>query len=104
LLCSLEYGGLPAHRWDEDLTIFFQKGWIKIETPPPLLKNVPARITVYKTGGEPQLWEPIAPWGWGFKKQAEHFVACVRERKVPLSSGEDSMNDILLAEEIFKKI
>ena len=104
LLCSLEYGRLPAHRWDEDLTIFFQKGWIKIETPPPLLKNVPARITVYKTGREPQIWGPIAPWGWGFKKQAEHFVACVRERKVPLSSGEDSMNDILLAEEIFKRI
>lgn len=104
LLCSFEYGRLPAHRWDEDLTVYFQKGWIRLETPPPLLKNVPARVTVYKTGGEPQLWEPIAPWGWGFKREAEHFIDCVRERKTPLSSGEDSLKDMLLAEEIFKKI
>ncbi|MGB9876243.1 MAG: Gfo/Idh/MocA family protein [bacterium] len=104
IICSLEYGRLPAHRWDEDLTIYFQKGWIRVETPPPLLKNVPARILVYKTGSEPQIWEPIAPWGWAFKKQAEHFVSCVRDRKTPLSSGEDSLEDMLIAEEIFKKI
>lgn len=104
LLCSFEYGRLPAHRWDEDLTIYFERGWIRVETPPPLLKNVPARVIVYKTGEEPQIKEPIAPWGWGFKRQAEHFVECVRERKTPLSSGEDSLKDMLLAKEVFLKI
>ncbi len=104
LLCSFEYGRLSAHRWDEDLTIYFQRGWIKVETPPPLLKNVPARVIVYKTYGEPQVQEPIAPWGWGFKRQAEHFIECVRERKTPLSSGEDSFEDMLIAKEIFQRI
>lgn len=104
LLCSFEYGRLPAHRWDEDLTIYFQRGWLRVETPPPLLKNVPARVVVYKTGKEPQIIEPVAPWGWGFKLQAEHFIECVRERKTPLSSGEDSLKDMLLAKEIFQKI
>lgn len=104
LMCSFEYGRLPAHRWDEDLTLYFQKGWLRVETPPPLLKNVPARVVVYKTGKEPQILEPIAPWGWGFKHQAEHFIECVRGRKTPLSSGEDSLNDMLLAKKIFLRI
>lgn len=104
LLCSFEYGRLPAHRWDEDITIYFQKGWIRVETPPPLLKNVPARVIFYRTGEEPSYNEPIAPWGWGFKREAEHFVQCVRERKEPISSGEDSLKDMLLAKDIFLKI
>lgn len=104
VLCSFEYGRLPAHKWDEDLTIYFQRGWIKVTTPPPLLKNVPAEVEIYRCGEEPQFLRPIAPWGWSFQREAEHFIHCLREKRQPTSSGEDSLRDMLLMEEIFRKL
>jgi predicted dehydrogenase len=100
---SLEAGQLAAHAWEEHTRIYFERGWIEIETPPPLLRNVPARVIVYGGGDQPEVRQPIAPWTWAFENEARHFLECVREGKEPLSSGEDSLRDVELIEEIARQ-
>ncbi len=100
---SLEMGRLDAHAWEEQTRVYFEGGWIEVETPPPLLRNVPATVTVYRGGEEPQLRRPIAPWTWAFENEARHFLECVREGKEPLSSGEDSLRDLELIEAIARQ-
>ena len=97
---SLELGTLSAHAWEEQTRVYFERGWIEIETPPPLLRNVPAKVTVYRGGEAPELRQPIGPWTWAFENEARHFLECVREGKQPLSSGEDSVRDMQITEEI----
>lgn len=99
---SLEFGWLDAHAWEEHIRIYFEHGWVDVQTPPPLLRNVPAKVTLYRCDHEPQLLEPIAPWTWAFANEAEHFVACVRNRVEPLSSARDSIQDLQVVEDLVR--
>ncbi|HUS81367.1 MAG TPA: Gfo/Idh/MocA family oxidoreductase [Armatimonadota bacterium] len=100
---SLEFGWLDAHAWEEHTRIYFEHGWIEVETPPPLLRNVPAKVTVYRAGERPEVCQPIAPWTWAFANEAAHFVQCVREGATPLSSGEDSLQDLRIVEDMARR-
>jgi predicted dehydrogenase len=40
--------------------------------------------------------------GWSFQRQARAFVDDLREDRVPLANGEDAVEDIRLAESIWK--
>ena len=99
---SLEFGWLDAHAWEEHTRVFFDHGWVDVATPPPLLRNVPAKVTVYRCGDEPRIIQPLAPWTWAFANEAEHFVDCVRDGTEPVSSGRDSLQDLEVLEAIVR--
>jgi predicted dehydrogenase len=48
--------------------------------------------------------EIIPPIGWAFQRQADHFIECVGERKEPISSGRDTLEDMRVMEDIFRKM
>jgi len=102
-LASLEGGGMSAHRWDEHLAIYFERGSVTVYTPPPLCRNEPARVVLYRSGEVKELTEPFAAPDWAFRREAEHFLECVRQNREPVSSGADSAKDIELIEEVFRK-
>lgn len=102
-LGTLETGGVSANFWDEEMKIYFEDGWIEIFTPPPLLRNVPAKVKVYKAGKIQEVITPYAEWDWSFRRADEHFLECIIEDKEPRSSGKDSMEDLRVMESIFKK-
>lgn len=101
-IAAMEIGGISAHKWDEETKVYFRDGWVEIETPPPLLKNLPARVGVYKAGNMREKVEPLADWGWAFRREDEEFISCILEGREPRSSGRDSIEDVRLMEEIFK--
>lgn len=101
-VASLETGPLSAHRWDEELKIYFQDGWLEIISAPPLLRNVPAQVRLYKAGKIREMVESFPAWDWGFRRTAEHFLDCIIEGKEPRSSGKDSLKDLEIMEQIFK--
>lgn len=101
---SMETGALWAHRWDEHTQIYFREGWVWVETPPPLLENVPARVRVYRPRSARDLEEPLPRWGWSFRLAAEHFLECVEQGREPDSSGADSLRDLEIGEAIFRHI
>ena len=101
-ISSLETGSISANFWDEEIKIYFEDGWMEILTPPPLLRNVPARVEVYKAGRTQEVIHPYSPWDWSFRRASEHFLDCILEDREPISSGKDSLEDIRIMEEIFK--
>lgn len=101
--CSLEIGGISARRWDEETQIYFEHGWVKIGTPPPLLRNLPAEVEIYRAGNIQEIRKPLASWSWAFQRQAEAFLRCVVTGKEPRASSRDALEDVRIIEEIMAK-
>jgi predicted dehydrogenase len=101
---AIETGWLSASFWDERTEVYFRDGRITIDTPPPLLRNVPARIEIYRAGSTQTHLQPVCPSDWSFRRSAEHFVDCIINDQTPRSSGEDSILDVELVESAFRKL
>jgi len=95
---------ISADFWDEQLFICFKNGWIDLRLPPPLLRNVPAKVHVYRAGKIRRDEFPHGSWAWSFEREAEHFVNCIIEDKEPLSNGLDSYKDIVIVEDVLKAL
>lgn len=100
----LETGRLSHYRWDEHTQLYFEHGWIQTWAPPLLLKQVPAEVEIYYAGEKQTFARPIpaARWSWSYKREAEHFVACLQRGEPFRSSGEDTRTDVRLFEEIWR--
>jgi len=98
----LETGRFSYYTWDEVTEIYLAHGRLRIETPPALLKNTPARLELYQGKESRCLISPKCDWTWAFRRQAAAFVRDVREGAEPLASGADSLEDLRLAEELWR--
>ncbi len=110
LLAIFDYGSYDCtlrtaqtfteHHWEE-LTIHFEHGWLRLQLPPPLAENLPARLQVYRKGTGRQ---EIAPtWEWAFRREAAHFVQCALGRAPNLSPGDDSVKDLEILEVLYHR-
>ncbi|RJS94198.1 gfo/Idh/MocA family oxidoreductase [Candidatus Bathyarchaeota archaeon] len=100
----LEMGSISADFWDEEFTVYFKNGWLDLRPPPPLLRNVPAKVHVYRAGKVQRDEFPHGGRAWSFERQAQHFVECVIEDKEPLSNGLDSYKDVVIVENILRSV
>ncbi len=98
-----ELGYSSSRKWDELVEIHFEHGCLRIELPPNMLRNVPAKITLYKQGAIQEIISPQINWSWAFRRQAEAFIRDIQENRPSLASGRDAIEDIRLLEEIWKK-
>lgn len=99
---SFETGHVSSKFWDEEIKVYFENGWVEIYPPPPLLRNVPADVKIYKAGNIQKVEVPYSSWTWSFKNEAQHFIKCIVEDKSPRSDGKDSLKDMIIIEEIYK--
>jgi len=95
---------MSADFWEEQLVIYLTNGLIDLRPPPPLLRNIPAKVQVYRAGKVQRDESPHAAWGWAFERQAQHFVDCIVEDIQPVSSGLDSYKDIVIVENMLKAV
>lgn len=100
----LETGSVSHYRWDEHTQIYFRNGWVHTWAPPLLLKNTPADVEIYRAGDEQQFVRPVPKprWTWAYRREAEHFIANVRNAAPFRSSGEDTLTDVRLFEDIYQ--
>jgi len=89
--------------WQERVGVYFKRGTVSVDIPPPLAFNLPGRVTVSDYAGGPETREVHAERSWSFYNELEHFLRCIREGKEPLSSGCDSALEMPLYEEIFRQ-
>lgn len=101
-IATLETGRFSYQGWDEIVEIYFANGRLRIKIPPPLLRNVPSKIELYRGGQVQQTCLLHSEWSWAFRRQAEAFITDVREKRASLSSGADSLNDMRIIEAIWK--
>ena len=97
-----EFGTFEHEGWCEGVEIFFQRGRLTIELPPPLLKDTPARVTLQRgdNGGGTETLDTGN--SWSFRRQARAFIDDLCADREPLASGRDAVEDIRLAEELWK--
>jgi predicted dehydrogenase len=98
---TLEVGRLNCREWDEVIEVYFENGRLQVKTPPALLRNVPAQVNLYR-GDVHAFSAPQCEWRWSFRRQAEAFIRSVRDGGNSLTSGEDCLNDLRLAENIWR--
>ncbi len=101
----LESGALPYHGWEEHTQIYFEKGWLKTEAPPLLLKNVPATVEVYRADEADKALTQYFPRDgrtWSYKEEMRHFVQQVRSGEPFRSPGTDAMEDVRVLEGIYR--
>lgn len=99
----LDMAEIPFAGWEEGIEVLFERGRLRLRFPPPLLRNVPARIELEHVDGEGAVTQPAVPWSWAFRRQAEAFVADVRNGREPSASGRDSLADMDLIETMWRK-
>jgi predicted dehydrogenase len=101
----LETGLLRYHSWDEHTQVYFDRGWVKTWAPPLLHKNLPAEVEIYRGGDEHVYLRPLPKdrWSWAFRREAEHFIEGVQSERDFLSSAQDTMTDVRLFEQIYRR-
>ena len=100
----LESGRLKYHRWEEHTQVYFENGWVKTWAPPLLHKNLPAEVEIYRGGDTHSYTRPIPEdrWSWSYQREVAHFIDCVRSGEPFRSSGEDTLTDVRLFEDIYR--
>ena len=101
----LESGSISHYRWDEHTQIYFQHGWVHTWAPPLLLKNTPAEVEIYRAGDDQEVTRPIPKpsWTWAYHREVEHFIQHIRMDEPFRSSGQDTLTDVRLYEEIYRQ-
>ncbi len=90
--------------WDMNTQVFFQNGWVKVTSPPLLLNNVPETVEVYRAGDVQEISQPLPDplYSWSYRREAEHFIHCVQTGEPFRSTGEDTLTDVRVFEDIFR--
>jgi predicted dehydrogenase len=99
----LETGHLTHHGWEESTQVYFEHGWVKLSSPPLLLRNVPAEVEVYRTRPNTETIYPIPTpaWAWAYQEEARQFIERVRSGEPFESGAEDTCHDVKAFEDIF---
>jgi predicted dehydrogenase len=98
----LEFGHMEHRGWDESVDVYFQRGRLRITLPPPLMKGRPAMVEIFRGGEQCEIERQTIENSWAFRRQADAFVQELREETPSLASGKDSLEDIRLAEDLWK--
>ena len=101
---TLETGSVSHYRWDEHTQVYFQHGWVHTWAPPLILKNTPDEVEIYRAGRLQEIARPVPRprWTWAYRRETEHFIANMRSDEPFRSSGEDTLTDVRLFEEIYR--
>lgn len=88
--------------WEEKTEAYFGEGWIRVRTPSPLAQQDAATVEVYRGGAVHETRTMTGNPYWAFRAQADHFVECLLSGAEPRTSGEDSLEDMRLMEDVFR--
>ncbi len=106
IITVIESGNVKCHDWNEHTQLYFEKGWIKTETPCLLLRNVPASVEVYRGDLAAPCTSRFFPENgrsWSYIEEMKHFIQCLRDGTPFRSTAADAMNDVKTMEAIYRK-
>lgn len=85
--------------WQESALIAFEKGWIRLDLPAPLVIDRPGAVTVYSDPGgtPPTTLSPSLPPIHAMRQQATHFLQAVRGAATCLCGPEEALEDLRIA-------
>jgi predicted dehydrogenase len=97
---------LQQTRWEEGMEVRFENGELKLDLVPAFLRNQPSKVSVHRGDGQRggEIYSPLIDWTWAFRNEDFAFVSDVKNGKTPIASGQDSVEDMALIDEIWKQI
>jgi predicted dehydrogenase len=98
---TIESKHYKDYDYDTNLKIFFENGYIKITLPLLHQKNGYAKI-IYKKRNESEKTINVKKSKWSFDNQAIQYIKNLYTKKININSGESSLLDNLVIENIFK--
>lgn len=101
-IVSFEAGRSVSRKRDEYYEIYFEKGMLRVDMPPNLLRNMPASVQVYRADKEHVISDYISDWSWAFQRQAEAFITDVINHQESLASATDALEDMRIIDDIWK--
>ncbi len=91
--------------WHEAALATFERGYVKLELPAPLVCNQPGRVTIFRdpgNGATPVTLLPEMPWIHAMRNQAFNFIKAVRgEAPVPCLAPE-ALQDLHIARDYIR--
>ena len=88
--------------WQESALVGFQKGYVRIELPAPVVCNRAGRVEIYRDPGDgatPELTVPTQPWVHAMRQQAINFVAAIKGERDPMCTAQEALEDLKVARE-----
>jgi len=90
--------------WEESVLVEFERGYVKLELPAPLVLNRAGTVEVLvdPEGGTPEITRPHLPSVHAMRQQAMNFIAAVRGEREPTCTATEALEDLKLAREYIR--
>lgn len=90
--------------WQESYLIAFERGYIKVELPPPLASQQAGVVTVMRDNGKepPTIAQPVLPRMHAMKKQAINFIAAVKGERPAPCTADEAVEDLKIARDYIR--
>jgi predicted dehydrogenase len=100
----VESADIAFHYYDDHTQVYFEKGWVHAWAPPLFHRAAQSRVEIYEGGERHRYSYPLADPldAWQYREEAAHFLEALRAGTPFRSSGEDTLPDVRLYEEIYK--
>jgi predicted dehydrogenase len=111
LVATFERDGVPvvfelaksaSGVWLQGAEFVFEHGRLSMELPSPMAHDRAARVSVYENTSDPRIRELDIDPVWSFQRQAQDFISSLLERRPPLTSGTDALEDLRLIEAVWR--
>jgi predicted dehydrogenase len=99
----LQSGRSDSGAWDQSVEVLFERGRMTLRLPSPLARSATASIAIQRLTGVEVVEVPEAERVWSFQAQISHFVSAVRGTSALECSGADSLNDVALVEDLWRR-
>jgi len=91
--------------WQESAMVCFEKGYVKIDLPAPMVRNRAGRVEILRDpggGATPEATTPHLPSVHAMRQQALNFLAAVRGQRAPMCGAPEALADLKLAREYIR--
>jgi predicted dehydrogenase len=88
--------------WLQGAEFVFEQGRLLLELPSPMAQDGAARVRVYENTRVPCIRELDVERIWSFQRQAQAFISNLLDRRSPLTSGADALEDLQLIEAVWR--
>lgn len=90
--------------WQEEAFVCFERGYIRIELPPPLALNRAGNLEIFLDipGEKPQKIRLQLPPVHAMRRQAENFIRAVKGQGEIICTAEEALEDLLVVREYLR--
>lgn len=90
--------------WHESLLVCFEKGFVRVDLPPPLARQIAGKVTIMKDNGKgtPSYEIPVMPTRSAMRQQAMNFIAAVQGVRPAPCESKEAVEDLKLARDYIR--